>query len=121
LGANSLIARRCGIAIYEAEMNLIIHTTNGGLVRVEIEPPLIFMEAIDDGPGIEDIDLAMKPGFSTAPQEVRELGFGAGMGLKNIQRCVDEMSLTSTLGQGTRLQMKIYLQPEEKSSLEEMK
>jgi CBS domain-containing protein/anti-sigma regulatory factor (Ser/Thr protein kinase) len=109
LGANPQIARRCGIAIYEAEMNLIIHTTRGGIIRVEIEPHVIIMEAIDDGPGIEDVELAMKPGYSTASDEIRELGFGAGMGLQNIQRCVDEMALQSTLGTGTRLEMKIHL------------
>jgi CBS domain-containing protein/anti-sigma regulatory factor (Ser/Thr protein kinase) len=113
LGANPQIARRCGIAIYEAEMNLIIHTTNGGEVRIEIEPYQILMETVDTGPGIADTELAMKPGFSTAPPEIRELGFGAGMGLKNIQRCVNELVLESKLGQGTRLQMKINLQPEE--------
>ncbi len=113
LGANPQIARRCGIAIYEAEMNLIIHTTNGGEIRVEIEPHRISIRTIDDGPGIEDIELVMKPGYSTAPPEIREMGFGAGMGLKNIQRCVSEFSLESTPGKGTRLQMKINLQPEE--------
>jgi CBS domain-containing protein/anti-sigma regulatory factor (Ser/Thr protein kinase) len=109
LGANPQIARRCGIAIYEAEMNLIIHTTHGGIIRVEIEPHIILIEAIDDGPGIEDVELAMKPGYSTASDEIRELGFGAGMGLQNIQRCVDEMTLQSTPGIGTRLDMKIHL------------
>jgi anti-sigma regulatory factor (Ser/Thr protein kinase) len=113
LGANPQIARRCGIAVYEAEMNLIIHTNHGGEVRVEIEPHQILMETVDDGPGIEDIELALKPGYSTAPLEVREMGFGAGMGLKNIQRCVNEFLLESTPGLGTRLQMKIHLQPEE--------
>jgi CBS domain-containing protein/anti-sigma regulatory factor (Ser/Thr protein kinase) len=111
LGANPQIARRCGIAVYEAEMNLIIHTTNGGVIVVEIEPHLISVEAIDDGPGIEDIELAMKPGYSTALEEIRELGFGAGMGLNNIDRCVDEMLLESTPGKGTRLEMRIHLQP----------
>ncbi len=110
LGANPQIARRCGIAIYEAEMNLIIHTINGGAIQAEIEPHLISMEAIDDGPGIEDTELAMRPGYSTATEEVREMGFGAGMGLTNIQRCVDEMSLESTPGNGSRLEMKIFLQ-----------
>ena len=110
LGANPQIARRCGIAIYEAEMNLIIHTTNGGLIRLEIEPHRILMQAIDDGPGIPDIQLAMQPGFSTASNEVRELGFGAGMGLVNIQRCVDKMQLRSSPEMGTKLEMKIYLQ-----------
>ncbi len=109
LGANPQIARRCGIAIYEAEMNLIIHTTNGGAIQAEIEPHLISMEAIDDGPGIEDMELAMKPGYSTATEEVREMGFGAGMGLNNIQRCVDEMSIGPAPDTGTRLEMKIFL------------
>ena len=113
LGASPQIARRCGIAIYEAEMNLIIHATHGGMMRVEIEPHQILMETIDDGPGIEDIDLAMTPGYSTASDEIRELGFGAGMGLKNIERCVDNMYLDSTPGRGTRLEMRIYMQSEE--------
>jgi hypothetical protein len=86
---------------------------DGGMVRVEINPPLILMETFDDGPGIADIELAMKPGYSTASEKVRELGFGAGMGLKNIQRCVDEMQLESTPGKGTRLEMRIYLPPAE--------
>jgi CBS domain-containing protein/anti-sigma regulatory factor (Ser/Thr protein kinase) len=109
LGANPQVARRCGIAIYEAEMNLIIHTTEGGLIRVEIEPQRILLQAIDEGPGIADINLAMQAGYSTAPESVRELGFGAGMGLLNIRRCVDKMTLESTPGKGTRLEMKIYL------------
>jgi len=109
LGASPQTARSCGIAIYEAEMNLIIHTTNGGEIRVEIEPNLIFMETIDDGPGIKDTELAMKPGYSTASEAIREMGFGAGMGLSNIRRCVDDMSLESAAGRGTRLEMKIFL------------
>lgn len=113
LGANPQLARRCGIAIYEAEMNLIIHTIDGGMIRVEIEPHRILMQAIDNGPGIEDIELAMQVGYSTATEEIRELGFGAGMGLINIQRCVDKMTLDSAPGKGTKLDMKIYLQPDE--------
>jgi CBS domain-containing protein/anti-sigma regulatory factor (Ser/Thr protein kinase) len=109
LGANPKIARRCGIAIYEAEMNLIIHTTNGGSIRVEIEPHQIVMKTTDDGPGIADIEKAMKMGYSTASEAIRELGFGAGMGLNNIRRCVDAMDLTSTPGKGTNLEMKIFL------------
>ncbi|GAP14921.1 predicted transcriptional regulator, contains C-terminal CBS domains [Longilinea arvoryzae] len=110
LGANTQIARRTGIAVYEAEMNLIIHTTEGGVIRVEIEPHQISIDAYDYGPGIKDIELAMRPGYSTASEEIRELGFGAGMGLVNISRCVDQMLLESTVGKGTRLRMKIYLQ-----------
>jgi CBS domain-containing protein/anti-sigma regulatory factor (Ser/Thr protein kinase) len=112
LGANPQIARRCGIAIYEAEMNLIIHTTSGGILRVEIDPQRILLGAIDEGPGIADVDKAMQVGYSTASEEIRELGFGAGMGLNNIQRCVDKMVLESTLGQGTRLEMNIFLHSE---------
>lgn len=109
LGVPPHIARRCGIAAYEAEMNLIIHTWNGGEIRVDIEPDLISMQATDDGPGIEDVRRAMTPGYSTAPEAIRKLGFGAGMGLKNIERCVDAMTLESSLGKGTRLEMTIYL------------
>lgn len=112
LGADPQIARRCGIAIYEAEMNLIIHTINGGVIRAEIEPHQISLEAADEGPGIQDIELAMKPGYSTATDEVRELGFGAGMGLVNIQRCVDSMKLESEWGKGTRLRMKLFMNPD---------
>jgi CBS domain-containing protein/anti-sigma regulatory factor (Ser/Thr protein kinase) len=115
LGATPPIARRCGIAAYEAEMNLIIHTNNGGMLRVEIEPHQITMDAFDDGPGIKDIDLAMRPGYSTATEQVRELGFGAGMGLVNIKRCVDNMQLESTWGKGTRLRMKIFLQKDKEN------
>lgn len=115
LGASPNIARRCGIAAYEAEMNLIIHTTNGGVIRVEIEPHQITLEAADDGPGIRDIDLAMQPGYSTATEEIRELGFGAGMGLVNIRRCVDQFRLESTWGKGTRLRVRIFMNPEESS------
>lgn len=114
LGATPLIARRTGIAVYEAEMNLIIHTTNGGIIRVEIEPHQISINAYDDGPGIADVEQAMRPGYSTASETVRELGFGAGMGLVNIKRCVDSMRLESVLGKGTSLKLKIFLTQEEK-------
>lgn len=113
MGASPQISRRVGIAVYEAEMNLIIHTIKGGDIKVEIEPHQISMQAVDEGPGIADVDLAMKPGYSTATQEIRELGFGAGMGLVNIQRCVDDMQLESILGKGTRLRMKIILKEED--------
>ncbi|MEJ5201253.1 MAG: CBS domain-containing protein [Anaerolineales bacterium] len=113
LGASPQIARRCGIAVYEAEMNLIIHTLRGGVIRVEIEPNRISIEAYDDGPGIPDVELAMKPGYSTASEEIRELGFGAGMGLANIARCVDNMVLESVVDKGTRLKMRINLDKEE--------
>jgi CBS domain-containing protein/anti-sigma regulatory factor (Ser/Thr protein kinase) len=113
LGANPQIARRCGIAVYEAEMNLIIHTDHGGTIRVQIEPHRILMKTTDEGPGIADVDLAMQVGYSTATEEVREMGFGAGMGLNNIKRCVDKMVLESAPGRGTTLLMDIFLEPEE--------
>jgi len=113
LGANPQIARRVGIAVYEAEINLIIHTTNGGVLRVEIEPHRISIDVYDDGPGIPNVDQALKAGYSTATDEIRELGFGAGMGLININRCVDWMKLESVVGSGTRLRMRINLSTDE--------
>jgi len=116
LGASPQIARRCGIAAYEAEINLVIHSWHGGTIRVGIEPSDILIETFDDGPGIPDVKMAMTPGFTTASEQAREMGFGAGMGLKNIQRCADSMELESTPGVGTHLKMKIYLHPEDSRS-----
>ena len=110
MGAPPQVARKCGIAVYEAEMNLIIHTTNGGSLRVEVEPNKIIMEAYDDGPGIPDIEKAMTPGYSTASSEVRNKGFGAGMGLVNINNCVDELMIKSTPDTGTNIYMIMYLE-----------
>jgi CBS domain-containing protein/anti-sigma regulatory factor (Ser/Thr protein kinase) len=109
LGADPQVTRRCCIAVYEAEMNLIIHTTNGGILKLEIEPHRITMSAVDEGPGIADIEKVFQPGYSTATEHVREMGFGAGMGLVNMKRCVDEIKMESTLGKGTRLVMRIYV------------
>ena len=114
LGASPQLARQCGIAIYEAEMNLIIHSDRGGIMRVQIEPLRILMQTTDTGPGIPDLKLALQAGWSTAPQEARDMGFGAGMGLVNIRRCVDRMDLESTVGKGTRLLMEITLRAEER-------
>lgn len=109
LGASNQIARKCGIAVYEAEMNLIIHTNNGGFLRVEVEQNRIVMEAYDDGPGIPDIEKARTPGYSTASSDVRNKGFGAGMGLVNINNCVDEMVINSSKESGTNLYLTIHL------------
>jgi CBS domain-containing protein/anti-sigma regulatory factor (Ser/Thr protein kinase) len=109
LGADPQITRRCCIAVYEAEMNLIIHTTNGGILKLEVEPHRITMSATDDGPGIPDTEQVFQPGYSTATEHVREMGFGAGMGLVNMKRCVDEIELTSTVGKGTKLVMRIFI------------
>jgi CBS domain-containing protein/anti-sigma regulatory factor (Ser/Thr protein kinase) len=116
MGASPQVARRCGIATYEAEMNLIIHTNHGGTLRVEIEPHKITVEAYDDGPGIEDVEKAITPGFSTATHEVREKGFGAGMGLYNIKRCADEMELISSIDRGTNLFITMYLNKNKKDT-----
>jgi CBS domain-containing protein/anti-sigma regulatory factor (Ser/Thr protein kinase) len=112
LGADPQIARRCGIAVYEAEINLIIHTTHGGILKLEVEPHRITMSTTDDGPGIADIDQVLQPGYTTATEQVREMGFGAGMGLVNIKRCVDKMDIESTVGKGTKLTMRIYVPTE---------
>lgn len=109
LGADPQITRRCCIAVYEAEMNLIIHTTNGGILKLEVEPHRITMSATDDGPGIADTEMVFQPGYSTATEHVREMGFGAGMGLVNMKRCVDEIKLQSSVGKGTKLLMRIFV------------
>ncbi len=108
LGIPPPIVRRVAIAAYEAEMNIVIYTDGGELIA-EVDPKQVYLVAVDQGPGIPDIQKAMEPGFSTAPEWVREMGFGAGMGLPNIQNCTDEMRLESTVGVGTRLEMVIYL------------
>ena len=119
LGADPQIARRCGIAVYEAEMNLIIHTTRGGILKLEVEPHRITMSTTDDGPGISDVEQVLQPGYSTATDQVREMGFGAGMGLVNIKRCVDSMDIESTVGKGTKLIMRIHIPTENLSGRKE--
>ncbi len=104
LGAHPQTIRRISVATYEAETNIMIHT-EGGEIIVEARPEEIKVTAVDDGPGIEDVAKALEPGFSTAPDWIRELGFGAGMGLVNIKASTDRMTLTSTMGVGTRLEM----------------
>lgn len=111
LGIPPQILRRVAICAYEAEMNLIIHTTAGGELVTEIQPDLIHMTVTDHGPGIADVEQAMSPGFSTAPAWIQELGFGAGMGLANIQKCADSLTIESKPGNGTQLDTVIYLQP----------
>jgi CBS domain-containing protein/anti-sigma regulatory factor (Ser/Thr protein kinase) len=104
LGAHPRIIRRIAVATYEAETNVMIHS-HGGEIIAEVRPERMRVTAIDTGPGIEDVEQALRPGFSTAPDWIRELGFGAGMGLSNIKSCADEMKLESGLGMGTRLEM----------------
>lgn len=109
LGIHPQTTRRAAIATYEAEMNVVIFT-EGGLITAKVAPDVINLVVEDNGPGISDIQQAMQPGFSTAPDWVRELGFGAGMGLPNIQRCADRMRLDSTVGKGTRLEVEIFME-----------
>jgi len=109
LGLRPDIVRRVTIASYEAEMNLVVFT-QGGKIRARIQPTKVFVEAEDSGPGIVDLEKALQPGYSTAPDWVRELGFGAGMGLSNIARCSDEMNLTSELGVGTQLEARFAVE-----------
>ncbi len=112
LGALPEVIRRVAISAYEAEMNLIIHADEGGELTAEMQPGVIRIVVKDRGPGIPDVEQAMSPGFSTAPNWIRELGFGAGMGLANIKKCADSMRLESRMGVGTRLEIVIYLKPE---------
>lgn len=116
LGAPLEVVRRAAIAVYEAEMNIILHTTEGGEIEAEVQPGRLIIRAVDHGPGIPDIPRAMQPGFSTAAEWIQELGFGAGMGLSNIQRCADEMKLESPEQKWTCLEATFYLDGREPKS-----
>jgi len=107
-GIDPEIRRRAAIIAYEAETNIIIHSL-GGRITASIDPDKACIEAVDRGPGIENVDLAMQEGWSTAGPLARELGFGAGMGLPNIKRCADEFTIQSELGSGTRLHAEVSL------------
>lgn len=109
LGLHPQVVRRVAIATYEAEMNLVVYT-DGGKICVRVEPHEIFVNVEDSGPGILDIEKALQPGYSTAPDWVRELGFGAGMGLNNIQKCANKMDLISNVGKGTQLSFYISIE-----------
>lgn len=109
LGFSPEVVRKSVIALYEAEINLVIHA-GGGEIDVEIAPDYVSMILTDHGPGIPDVDLAMKEGYSTAPDNIRSLGFGAGMGLPNIKKYTDEMKIDSTVGVGTTMYLKVYQQ-----------
>lgn len=107
LGLKQDVIKRIAIIIYEAAMNVAIHATRG-MLFVHIDPEAISIRTEDVGAGIEDIDLAMKEGYSTASYEVREMGFGAGMGLSNIKQCSDELKIESKVGVGTTLDARVY-------------
>lgn len=106
LGYNTDAIRRVAIAMYEAEINMVIHA-EGGFVDVDIFPDHVEILLSDKGPGIPDVEKAMQEGFSTAPDNVRNLGFGAGMGLPNIKKYTDDMRIETEIGKGTDLYLTV--------------
>lgn len=106
IGIPPEVIRRVSVAMYEGEINMVIHA-NGGDADVIVEPNRITIVLKDVGPGIADIDLAMQEGYSTAPENVRSLGFGAGMGLPNMKRYTDDMKIESEVGVGTTVTMTV--------------
>ena len=108
LGIASDAVRRVAIALYEGEINLVIHA-GGGEIDVEISPENIKMTLSDKGPGIADVEKAMTEGFSTATENIRSLGFGAGMGLPNMKKYSDEMNIDTKLGECTTIFMQVNL------------
>jgi anti-sigma regulatory factor (Ser/Thr protein kinase) len=102
LGISSDLIRRASVIAYEAEMNVVIHG-GGGIMKLEVYPDYIKIIARDEGPGIPDVSKAMQEGFSTATDKIREMGFGAGMGLPNIKRNSDQLDVKSAVGKGTEI------------------
>ncbi len=109
LGVSPEAVRKVAIAMYEGEINMVIHA-NGGEITVEITPERILMILADSGPGIPDVEKAMQAGYSTAPDEVRSLGFGAGMGLPNMKSYTDDLKIETKLGVGTTITMEVRLE-----------
>ena len=108
LGLSPEIIRRVSIAMYEGEINMVIHA-DGGTVDVYVTPEEITMILADHGPGIPDVELAMQAGYSTAKDSIRSLGFGAGMGLPNMKKYTDSMEIDTTVGVGTTITMTVKL------------
>ena len=106
LGIPAETIRRVSIAMYEGEINMVIHA-HGGVAEVEVYEDRIVIILSDHGPGIPNIELAMKEGYSTAPDNIRSLGFGAGMGLPNMKRYTDGMKIDTELGKGTTITMQV--------------
>ncbi|NCA66460.1 MAG: anti-sigma regulatory factor [Clostridia bacterium] len=114
LGIRSEDVRRVAISMYEGEINMVIHA-GGGRALADIYLDRIVIELIDTGKGIEDIELAMQPGYSTAPEDIRALGFGAGMGLPNMKKYTDEFHIESEVGKGTKVVLTVYFAENKKS------
>lgn len=108
MGVSNNVIRKTAIAMYEGEINMVIHA-HGGIITVEITDNNIHIVLADQGPGIQDISKAMEAGFSTAPENVRALGFGAGMGLPNMKKYSDFMDIQTVLGVGTTVTMDIHM------------
>jgi len=108
LGVERNIVRRVSIICFEAEMNISLYAERGGNIFVAVEPDKVDIYVEDDGPGIEDLEKAMQPGYSTAPLWVHELGFGAGMGLPNMEKNSDVFEITSELGKGTKIHSVVF-------------
>lgn len=108
LGIPPEVIKRTAVAMYEAEINMVVHA-GGGVADIAIDPGQITIVMSDHGPGIADVELAMQDGYSTASEAIRELGFGAGMGLTNMKRNSDEMVIDTTVGKGTTVTMKILI------------
>ena len=106
IGYNPEAIRKVSIAMYEGEINVAIHA-GGGEAEVEISPDAVTMKLIDHGPGIADVDKAMQEGWSTAPEAVRNLGFGAGMGLPNMKKYTDSLDIETEVGKGTTITMTV--------------
>lgn len=104
LGFPSDAIRRCSIAMYEGEINMVIHA-DGGTADVMVYPDKVVMVLEDHGPGIPDVELAMKEGYSTSTEQIRNMGFGAGMGLPNMKRYTDSLEIETQVGVGTKLTM----------------
>ena len=104
LGVGAQVMRRVAVASYEVELNLVIHSL-GGQLTLDVDANGIWLESRDVGPGIPDIEMAMREGYSTANEEARSLGFGAGMGLPNMKRNADGFEITSQVGVGTTIKM----------------
>ena len=108
LGLDSETIRRVSIAMYEGEINMVIHA-GGGVADITVTEDFVEIILSDEGPGIKDIEQAMQAGYSTAPDNIRNLGFGAGMGLPNMKKNSDSMEITSRIGEGTRVVMRINI------------
>jgi anti-sigma regulatory factor (Ser/Thr protein kinase) len=108
LNVDPKLIKRTVVALYEAEVNIVAHAYNG-VIKIDLDTERIYINLTDEGPGIPDIELAMQKGYSTASPEVREMGFGAGMGLPNIQSNADNLRIRSEVGKGTTVEIEFFL------------